>query len=141
MNVGGIHTREWHLERRSDLKMSIKKIAVIGAGLMGSGISYVSAASGYNVIMMDINDEAVVKGMDRLRSYVESGVKRGKLSDSEADELLGCVETTTSAEDAVSDVDLVIEAVYGMSRKICSREWMRPLILVRFLHPTHHHSA
>jgi 3-hydroxyacyl-CoA dehydrogenase len=92
--------------------MSIKKIAVIGAGLMGSGISYVSAASGYNVIMMDINDEAVVKGMDRLRSYVESGVKRGKLSDSEADELLGCVETTTSAEDAVSDVDLVIEAVY-----------------------------
>ncbi|MHA2211026.1 MAG: 3-hydroxyacyl-CoA dehydrogenase NAD-binding domain-containing protein [Candidatus Thorarchaeota archaeon] len=121
--------------------MSIKKIAVIGAGLMGSGISYVSAASGYNVIMMDINDEAVVKGMDRLRSYVESGVKRGKLSDSEADELLGCVETTTSAEDAVSDVDLVIEAVYGMSRKICSREWMRPLILVRFLHPTHHHSA
>ena len=92
--------------------MSIKKIAVIGAGLMGSGISYVSAASGYNVIMMDINDEAVGKGMDRLRSYVESGVKRGKLSASEAEDLLGRVETTTSAEDAVSDVDLVIEAVY-----------------------------
>ncbi|MFX1271614.1 MAG: 3-hydroxyacyl-CoA dehydrogenase NAD-binding domain-containing protein [Promethearchaeota archaeon] len=92
--------------------MSIEKIAVIGAGLMGSGISYVSAAAGYEVIMMDINDEAVGKGLDRLRSYVESGVKRGKLTDSDAEGLLGRVKTTTSAEAAVSDVDLVIEAVY-----------------------------
>jgi 3-hydroxyacyl-CoA dehydrogenase len=92
--------------------MNIKKIAVIGAGLMGSGISYVSASSGYDVMMMDINDEAIGKGMDRLRSYVESGVKRGKLSDSEAENLLGRVRITTSVDDAVSDVDLVIEAVY-----------------------------
>jgi 3-hydroxyacyl-CoA dehydrogenase len=92
--------------------MSIKKIAVVGAGLMGSGISYVSAASGYDVMMMDINNEAVGKGMDRLRSYVESGIKRGKLSDSEAEILLGRVKTTTSTENAVGDVDLVIEAVY-----------------------------
>jgi 3-hydroxyacyl-CoA dehydrogenase len=94
------------------LKLSIKRIAVVGAGLMGTGITYVSAASGYEVIMMDINDEAVGKGMERLRSYVDSGVKRGKLSDSDAEGLLGRVKTTTSAEAAVSNVDLVIEAVY-----------------------------
>ncbi|MFX1473327.1 MAG: 3-hydroxyacyl-CoA dehydrogenase NAD-binding domain-containing protein [Promethearchaeota archaeon] len=92
--------------------MSIKRIAVVGAGLMGSGITYVSAASGYDVMMMDIDDEAVGKGLDRLRSYVESGVKRGKLTDSDAEGLLGRVRTTTSAEAAVGDVDLVIEAVY-----------------------------
>ncbi|MFW9801717.1 MAG: 3-hydroxyacyl-CoA dehydrogenase NAD-binding domain-containing protein [Candidatus Thorarchaeota archaeon] len=92
--------------------MSIEKIAVIGAGLMGSGIAYVSAASGYEVTMMDVNDEAVGKGLDRLRFYVESGVKRGKLTDSDAEGLLGRVKTSTSAEAAVSDVDLVIEAVY-----------------------------
>ncbi|MHA2141821.1 MAG: 3-hydroxyacyl-CoA dehydrogenase NAD-binding domain-containing protein [Candidatus Thorarchaeota archaeon] len=92
--------------------MRVKKIAVIGAGLMGSGISYVSAASGYDMLMMDIDNEAIGKGMDRLRSYVESGIKRGKLSDSEAEALLGRVKTTTNVDDAVSDVDLVIEAVY-----------------------------
>jgi 3-hydroxyacyl-CoA dehydrogenase len=90
----------------------IKRIAVVGAGLMGSGITYVSAASGYEVMMMDINDEAVGKGLDRLRSYVESGVRRGKLTDSDAEGLLGRVKTTTSAEAAVGNVDLVIEAVY-----------------------------
>jgi enoyl-CoA hydratase/3-hydroxyacyl-CoA dehydrogenase len=92
--------------------LSIKRIAVVGAGLMGSGITYVSAASGYEVMMMDINDEAVGKGLDRLRSYVESGAKRGKLTDSDAEGLLGRVKTTTSAEAAVGNVDLVIEAVY-----------------------------
>ncbi|MFW9911862.1 MAG: 3-hydroxyacyl-CoA dehydrogenase NAD-binding domain-containing protein [Candidatus Thorarchaeota archaeon] len=92
--------------------MIIKRIAVVGAGLMGSGITYVSAASGYEVMMMDINDEAVGKGLDRLRSYVESGVRRGKLTDSDAEGLLGRVKTTTSAEAAVGNVDLVIEAVY-----------------------------
>ena len=92
--------------------MKIEKLAVIGAGLMGSGISYVSASSGYDVTMMDINNEAIGKGMDRLQSYVESGIKRGKLSDSEAEGLLGRVKTTTSVDDAVRDVELVIEAVY-----------------------------
>jgi enoyl-CoA hydratase/3-hydroxyacyl-CoA dehydrogenase len=92
--------------------MNVEKIAVIGAGLMGSGITYVSAASGYDVTLMDIDDEAVSNGMDRLRSYVESGIRRGKLSDSEAEDLLGRVKTTTNVDDAVSNVDLVIEAVY-----------------------------
>jgi 3-hydroxyacyl-CoA dehydrogenase len=92
--------------------LSVKRIAVVGAGLMGSGIAYVSAASGYEVTMMDIDDEAVGKGLDRLRSYVESGVKRGKLTDSDAEGLLRRVKTTTSAEAAVGDVDLIIEAVY-----------------------------
>ncbi|UCE08997.1 MAG: hypothetical protein JSW61_08360 [Candidatus Thorarchaeota archaeon] len=92
--------------------MSVKKIAVIGAGLMGSGISYVSAWSSYDVTMVDVNDEALERGVERLRSYVTSGIKRGKLSDSEAKDLLGRVKTTTNLEEAVSDIDLVIEAVY-----------------------------
>jgi 3-hydroxyacyl-CoA dehydrogenase len=92
--------------------MSVKKIAVIGAGLMGSGISYVSAWSKYDVTMVDVDDESLESGMNRLRSYVKSGIERGKLSDSEAEDLLSRIRLTTSLEEAVSDVDLVIEAIY-----------------------------
>ena len=56
--------------------MKVKKIAVIGAGLMGAGISYVSRASGYDVVMTDLDDDAINRGMSRLNGYVESGIKR-----------------------------------------------------------------
>ncbi len=92
--------------------MKVKKIAVIGAGLMGAGISYVSRASGYDVIMTDLDDDALGRGMSRLNGYVESGIKRGKLSPEEGEKILGKLVTTTNLKEAVSDVDLVIEAVF-----------------------------
>lgn len=92
--------------------MKVSKIAVIGAGLMGSGISYVSRASGYEVIMTDLDDNAVNRGLSKIKDYVESGIRRGKLSSHDGEELVSQLVTTTNLNDAVSEVDLVIEAVF-----------------------------
>lgn len=92
--------------------MEVKKIAVIGAGLMGTGISYVSRVSGYEVIMTDLDDDAIQRGLSRFNGYVESGIKRGKLSPEDGEKLVSKLTTTTNLSEAVSDVDLVIEAVF-----------------------------
>jgi 3-hydroxyacyl-CoA dehydrogenase len=92
--------------------MKVKKIAVVGAGLMGAGISYVSRASGYEVIMTDLDDDAIQRGLSMFNNYVESGVKRGKLSPEEGEKIISQLVTTTDLKEAVSDVDLVIEAVF-----------------------------
>ncbi len=92
--------------------MKVNKIAVIGAGLMGAGISYVSGASGYDVIMVDLNEDAINRGLSRLNGYVESGIKRGKLSPEDGDKIVSGLVTTINLKEAVNDVDLVIEAVF-----------------------------
>jgi 3-hydroxybutyryl-CoA dehydrogenase len=92
--------------------MKVNKIAVIGAGLMGAGISYVSGASGYDVVLADLNDNAINRGLARINDYVESGVKRGKVSPQDGKRIISRLITTTNLNDAVSDVDLVIEAVF-----------------------------
>ncbi|MHA1576267.1 MAG: 3-hydroxyacyl-CoA dehydrogenase NAD-binding domain-containing protein [Candidatus Thorarchaeota archaeon] len=92
--------------------MEINKIVVIGAGLMGSGIAYVSASKGYQIILVDINQAAVDAGMERIRSDVMTGVDKGKLTISEAQSLMGNLSASTSIEDAVKEADLVIEAIF-----------------------------
>jgi len=93
-------------------EMEVNKIAVIGAGLMGTGISYVSRASGYEVIMTDLDEDAIQRGLSRFNGYVESGIKRGKLSPEDGEKLVSKLTTTTNLSEAVSAVDLVIEAVF-----------------------------
>lgn len=92
--------------------MDVKKIAVIGAGLMGSGITYVSAWNGFEVHMVDINDAAVEAGMERIRNDVMTGIDKGKISMTEAEGLMGRIKYGTSNEEAVKDADLVIEAIF-----------------------------
>jgi 3-hydroxybutyryl-CoA dehydrogenase len=92
--------------------MKVQNIGVVGAGLMGSGISYVSAAAGYDVVLMDSDDNAVKRGLDRIHSYVETGVNRGKLTGQDGEMLLKRIHATSDIEDAVSQADLVIEAVF-----------------------------
>lgn len=92
--------------------MKVEKIAVVGAGLMGAGISYVSGASGYDVILTDLDDDAINRGLSRLNGYVESGIKRGKLSPEDGEKIISQLVTTTNLSEAVSNVDLVIEAVF-----------------------------
>ena len=92
--------------------MEINKIAVIGAGLMGSGIAYISASKGYQITLVDISQAAVDAGMERIRSDVMTGVDKGKLTLSEAQSLIGNLASTTSIEDAVKEADLVIEAIF-----------------------------
>jgi len=92
--------------------MEVKKIAVIGSGLMGSGIAYVSAWRGYEVTMVDIKQEFVDKGLESIRNDVLTGIDKGKMSITEAEGIMGRIKGTVDTEDAVKDADLVIEAIF-----------------------------
>ncbi|WP_328916197.1 MULTISPECIES: 3-hydroxyacyl-CoA dehydrogenase family protein [unclassified Streptomyces] len=88
-----------------------KKLAVIGAGLMGAGIAQVSAQAGYEVVLRDVTDEALARGRDGIRASYEKFVAKGKLAAEDAEAALARITTTTDL-DAVADADLVVEAVF-----------------------------
>ncbi len=90
--------------------MDIKTIGVLGAGTMGSGIAQVASEAGFNVIMRDIEDSFVNKGMSAINKNLGRAVDKGKKSKEEAEEIIGRISGTTNLED-LSDADLVIEAV------------------------------
>jgi 3-hydroxybutyryl-CoA dehydrogenase len=92
--------------------LEIRKIAVIGAGTMGSGIAYICAAKNYEVSIVDVNEEQLAKGMKRIREMIVEGVNRGKLTPREAEETMKRVKETISVSEAVKDADMVIEAVF-----------------------------
>jgi 3-hydroxybutyryl-CoA dehydrogenase len=91
--------------------MSIERVFVIGAGLMGHGIAQVSAAAGKQVTLSDRTAELAEKGKDRIGSNLKRQVDKGKLEQSTADELLGRV-TTAEGTDGAAGHDIVIEAVF-----------------------------
>ncbi|RNG28873.1 3-hydroxyacyl-CoA dehydrogenase family protein [Streptomyces botrytidirepellens] len=88
-----------------------KKLAVIGAGLMGSGIAQVSAQAGWDVVLRDVTDEALRRGTDGIRASFEKFVSKGKLDAAEAEQALARITTTTDL-DAAADADVVVEAVF-----------------------------
>jgi enoyl-CoA hydratase/3-hydroxyacyl-CoA dehydrogenase len=90
----------------------VNKIAVIGAGLMGAGIAYVSAWNGFNVTVVDIKQEFIDKGMERIRTDVMTGIDKGKISMTDAEGLMSRLNATVDMEEAVKDADLVIEAIF-----------------------------
>jgi 3-hydroxybutyryl-CoA dehydrogenase len=90
--------------------MAIHSVGVVGCGLMGSGIAQVCAQKGHPTIVREINDEALRKGMDRIRSFLAEGVKRGKMAQAQIDQVLANLRGTTHLAD-LKDCDLVIEAV------------------------------
>ncbi len=91
--------------------MEIKKIAVLGAGQMGSGIAQVAAYSGYEVSMMDVSEQFLEKGIKRIRKSLDKFVKSGKLAEEDAEKVIETIDTTTVISDAVEKAQLVIEAV------------------------------
>ncbi|MFE2179556.1 3-hydroxyacyl-CoA dehydrogenase family protein [Streptomyces sp. NPDC059455] len=88
-----------------------KKLAVIGAGLMGSGIAQVSAQAGWDVVLRDVTDEALRRGTDTIRASYDKFVSKGKLEAEAAERALGRITTTTDL-DAAADADVVVEAVF-----------------------------
>ena len=87
-------------------------VAVIGAGTMGSGIALVLANAGLNVRLVDIKQEFIDRGMERIKKFLNGSIKRGKISEEEAKETLGRIKTYIDLKEAVSDkLDLVIEAI------------------------------
>ncbi|MGD0353701.1 MAG: 3-hydroxyacyl-CoA dehydrogenase family protein [Dehalococcoidia bacterium] len=91
--------------------MEIKKIAVLGAGVMGHGIAQVCAQAGYEVNLRDIKDEFVQSGIGKIRKFLSGGVERQRITQAEADAILGRIRGMTDLKEAVKDVDLVIEVI------------------------------
>ena len=89
----------------------VNKVGVIGAGTMGSGIAMNFANAGMQVVLLEVNDEALDKGLGIIDRNYAGGVKRGKMSEEQA---LACRERITGVTDygSLSDADLVIEAVF-----------------------------
>ncbi|MFI0903593.1 3-hydroxyacyl-CoA dehydrogenase family protein [Streptomyces sioyaensis] len=88
-----------------------KKLAVIGAGLMGSGIAQVSAQAGWDVVLRDVTDEALARGKGGIEASYEKFVAKGKLAASDAEQALARITTTTDLE-AAAEADVVVEAVF-----------------------------
>ncbi len=89
----------------------VKKLGVLGAGLMGAGIALVSAQAGIDVVLIDRDQEAADKGKAYAQKYTDGGIKRGKTTQDKADALLARI-TPTSDLEALKGCDLIIEAVF-----------------------------
>ena len=90
--------------------MSVENIAVIGSGQMGSGIAQVASLSGYNVILIDINEEFLSKAIKSIESSLGKFVSKEKITEEDAKNAIKKITTTTELNEC-SSVDLVIEAV------------------------------
>jgi 3-hydroxybutyryl-CoA dehydrogenase len=91
--------------------MEIKKIMVVGAGLMGSGIAQVAAQNDLEVILNDTSPEFVDKGLKAVIKNLDNQIKKEKLTPTQKEEILGRLTRSTDLEDA-AQADFVIEAVY-----------------------------
>jgi len=91
--------------------MTMQKMAVIGAGTMGHGIAKICAAAGLEVNMYDRNPEALQRGYDNILNILQEDVDNGVLTEEESKAAYARVNATYDLKEAVSDVDMVIEAI------------------------------
>ncbi len=89
--------------------MKIEKVGVVGCGLMGAGIAQSCAQSGYQVVVSEINDDLLNKGLGAIKKTLAKSVEKGKLAKEEEEAIAGRIKGTTNTKD-FSDRDLVIEA-------------------------------
>jgi len=89
--------------------MDVKTMGVVGAGQMGSGIAQVAAMSGLQIVMSDINEDLVRKGVQTIARILNRSVEKGKMSPEDKEEVLGRIKTTVDNKD-LSAADLVVEA-------------------------------
>ena len=87
------------------------KLGVLGSGLMGHGITYVAALNGIEVVMVDSTIENAQKGLDKIKTILETGIRIGLISENKKNEVLGLI-TTTDEYDNLDGCDLIIEAVF-----------------------------
>jgi 3-hydroxybutyryl-CoA dehydrogenase len=90
--------------------MEISKVGVLGAGLMGHGIAQVSAEAGYDVVLREVDEGRLEKGIGRIEKQLARAVEKGKAEQSQADEVRGRIQGTLDYSD-LGDCDLVIEAI------------------------------
>jgi len=90
--------------------MEIRKVGVLGCGLMGSGIAQISAQAGYETVVREVTGELLDKGLDRIRASLDKAVRRGKMDEGSREEALGNLTGTVELSD-LGDCDLVVEAI------------------------------
>jgi 3-hydroxybutyryl-CoA dehydrogenase len=90
--------------------MEISKVGVLGAGLMGHGIAQVAAQAGYDVVLREVDQDRLDKGLGRIQKQLARSVEKGKIEQSDADAVLGRIQGTLDYSD-LADADLVIEAI------------------------------
>ncbi|MBK7552839.1 MAG: 3-hydroxybutyryl-CoA dehydrogenase [Syntrophaceae bacterium] len=91
--------------------MAIKKVCVLGAGLMGNGITQVCAQAGYQVAMRDIEQRFVDGGMNTIRKNLAREVEKGKRTQADMDAILGRIKPTLDLKEAAADADVVVEVI------------------------------
>ena len=93
-----------------DASMGVGRIGVLGAGQMGAGIAQVASCSGYPVTMVDIDEDALDRGMDSIRSSLQRIVSKGRMEQKESQDALELITRSTNRLD-FSECDLVVEAI------------------------------
>lgn len=91
--------------------MNIRKITVLGSGVMGHGIAQVSAMSGYDVALRDIDQKFLDKAMEKIAWSLNKLVEKNKISKEESEKILERIKTYVDLKESLNDTDLVIEAV------------------------------
>ena len=92
-------------------KFRAEKVGVLGAGMMGAGVAYVTARSGSHVVLKDISAENAEKGKDYSRKLLDKEISKGKMTEEKKEEILSRITATADAKD-LEGVDFVIEAVF-----------------------------
>jgi len=90
--------------------MAIKKISVLGAGLMGAGIAQVAAASGYEVTIVEVSDELIKKGLSGIEKSLAKFAEKGAITAGQRDATMARLRGTTKLEE-IADADIIIEAI------------------------------
>lgn len=90
--------------------MEIKKVTVVGAGTMGSGIAHVLSQNGYFVNLIDINKSVLEKAINVIRQNMDRQIKKGLMTEEEKEQAIAKINTLTSLESGAKDADFVIEA-------------------------------
>ena len=114
--------------------MAIQTIGIIGAGLMGNGIAQGCATNGLKVIMLDVNDAAIARGIKTVSGSLDRLIKKEKMTEAQKAEALGAIRGTTSMQD-LSAADFIIEAAtenLDLKRKILkdADEVARPEVII-----------
>ncbi len=100
--------------------MEIKKVGVLGAGVMGNGIAQAFAQAGYEVVMRDIEDRFVEGGMKRITKNLDRSVEKGRISAEDKEAVLSRIKGSTDMND-LKDMDFIVEAIIedaGLKRKV-----------------------
>ena len=91
--------------------MEIKKITVLGAGIMGAGIAQVAAQAGFDVMIRDVEERFVENGLLTIKTNLDRSVSKGRMEENTAADIMGRIKGTTDLNEAAQDADMVIEAI------------------------------